>query len=291
MSNTHNPYYLPEPSHWPITGSIGLFLFFVGAATWLNGAGYGPWVLLAGLGIFIYMLFGWFGTVISESVSGKYNEQVEDSYRISMIWFIFSEVMFFAALFGALFYARMLSVPWLGGEGIGFMTNEVLWQGFVAEWPLSVMPDPSGFRVYEEVIPAWGIPAINTMILLLSGVTITLAHWALKENKRKPLKWWLFATVALGAIFVVMQAEEYIYAYQELNLTLESGIYGTTFFILTGFHGIHVTLGTIMLIVIWVRTLKGHFTEENHFAFEAVAWYWHFVDVVWLLLFVTVYWV
>jgi len=291
MSNSHNSYYLPEPSHWPITGSIGLFLFFVGAATWLNGASIGPWVLLTGLGILIYMLFGWFGTVIRESETGKYNAQVDDSYRISMIWFIFSEVMFFAALFGALFYARMLSVPWLGGEGIGFITNQTLWQGFVADWPLNVMPDPSGFRVYEEVIPAWGIPAINTMILLLSGVTITLAHWALKENKRKPLNWWLFATIALGVIFVVMQAEEYIHAYQELNLTLESGIYGTTFFILTGFHGLHVTLGTIMLIVIWARSLKGHFTDENHFAFEAVAWYWHFVDVVWLLLFVTVYWV
>jgi cytochrome c oxidase subunit 3 len=291
MSNSHNSYYLPEPSHWPIIGSIGLFLFFVGAATWLNGASIGPWVLLTGLGVFIYMLFGWFGTVIRESQAGKYNAQVDDSYRISMIWFIFSEVMFFAALFGALFYARMISVPWLGGEGIGFITNQTLWQGFVADWPLSVMPDPSSFRVYEEVIPAWGIPAINTMILLLSGVTITLAHWALKENKRKALNWWLFATVALGVIFVIMQAEEYIYAYQELNLTLESGIYGTTFFILTGFHGLHVTLGTIMLIVIWARSVKGHFTEENHFAFEAVAWYWHFVDVVWLLLFVTVYWV
>lgn len=291
MSETQNSYYLPEPSHWPITGSIGLFTIFTGAAIWLNGSGAGPWVMCIGLAIFIFMLFGWFGTVIRESESGKYNDQVDDSFRMGMIWFIFSEVMFFACLFGALFYARMLSVPWLTGEGIGFMTNQILWPGFVGEWPQNVMPDTTSFSVYTEVIPAWGVPAINTMILLASGVTVTLAHWALKENKRRALSGWLLATVVLGFVFVGMQADEYRHAYHELNLTLESGIYGTTFFMLTGFHGLHVTLGAIMLTVIWARTLKGHFTEEHHFAFEAVAWYWHFVDVVWLLLFVTVYWV
>lgn len=291
MADTHNAYYLPEPSHWPITGSIGLFTIFIGAAVWLNGSGTGPLILVAGLGVFIFMLFGWFGTVIRESEAGKYNDQVDDSFRMGMIWFIFSEVMFFACFFGALFYARMLSVPWLSGEGAGFMTNQILWPDFVAEWPKSVMPDPSLFSVYTEVIPAWGVPAINTIILLISGVTITLAHWALKENNRRALSAWLLATVILGFVFVVMQADEYMHAYHELNLTLESGIYGTTFFLLTGFHGLHVTLGAIMLTVIWARTLKGHFSEERHFAFEAVAWYWHFVDVVWLLLFVTVYWV
>jgi len=291
MADTHKSYYLPEPSHWPITGSIGLFLFFVGAAIWLNGSSIGPLVLFGGFAIFVYMLFGWFGTVIRESEAGKYNEQVDDSFRMGMIWFIFSEVMFFACFFGALFYARMLSVPWLSGEGVGFMTNQILWPDFVAEWPKNVMPDPGSFSVYSDVVPAWGVPAVNTVILLASGVTLTLAHWALKENKRRALSGWLLATVILGFIFVVMQAEEYIHAYQELNLTLESGIYGTTFFMLTGFHGLHVTLGAIMLTVVWARTLKGHFTEERHFAFEAVAWYWHFVDVVWLLLFVTVYWV
>jgi len=291
MSDTQNSYYLPEPSHWPITGSIGLFLFFIGAAIWLNGSSAGPLVLFGGFAVFVYMLFGWFGTVIRESEAGKYNDQVDDSFRMGMIWFIFSEVMFFACFFGALFYARMLSVPWLSGEGVGFMTNQILWPDFVAEWPKNVMPDPDSFAVYTDVVPAWGVPAINTIILLASGVTITLAHWALKEHKRRALSGWLLATVILGFIFVVMQAEEYIHAYQELNLTLESGIYGTTFFMLTGFHGLHVTLGAIMLTVVWARTLKGHFTEERHFAFEAVAWYWHFVDVVWLLLFVTVYWV
>jgi cytochrome c oxidase subunit 3 len=199
--------------------------------------------------------------------------------------------MFFACFFGALFYARLLSVPWLSGESVGFLTNYILWPDFVAQWPGNVMPDPSRFRVYEEVIPAWGVPAFNTVILLSSGVTVTLAHWALKEGNRKGLVRWLFATFALGFFFVGMQAQEYYHAYHELNLTLNSGIYGTTFFMLTGFHGLHVTLGAIMLTVIWARSLKGHFTEERHFAFEAVAWYWHFVDVVWLLLFVTVYWV
>jgi cytochrome c oxidase subunit 3 len=290
-SESHGSYYLPQPSHWPITGSIGLFTIFIGAATWLNGADIGPWVMAAGFGVFTYMLFGWFGTVIRESEAGMYNGQVDDSFRMGMIWFIFSEVMFFACFFGALFYARMLSVPWLGGEGSGFITNQLLWPGFISEWPKSVIPDPSRFDVYTEVIPAWGVPAVNTVILLASGVTVTLAHWALKEGERKALCWWLAATVALGFIFVGMQADEYIHAYHELNLTLRSGIYGTTFFMLTGFHGLHVTLGAIMLTVILVRSIKGHFTEEHHFAFEAVAWYWHFVDVVWLLLFVTVYWV
>ena len=266
-------------------------MIFIGASIWLNGSGVGPVVLLAGFAIFIFMLFGWFGTVIRESEAGKYNNQVDISFRMGMIWFIFSEVMFFACFFGALFYARMLSVPWLSGEGVGFMTNQILWPEFVAEWPKNVMPSPEEFHVYTDVIPAWGIPAINTIILLASGVTVTLAHWALKENKRRALSGWLLATVILGFVFVVMQVDEYAHAYQDLNLTLASGIYGSTFFMLTGFHGLHVTLGAIMLAVIWARTLKGHFSEERHFAFEAVAWYWHFVDVVWLLLFVTVYWV
>ena len=288
---TDKLYYVPEPSHWPITGSIALFTAFIGAGMWLNGSGVGPWIMVAGLGILVYMLVGWFGTVIRESVGGLYNDQVDDSFRQGMVWFIFSEVVFFSAFFGALFYARFLVIPWLSGEGARFTTNEELWPGFAGEWPINVMPDPSGFSAYTEVIPAWGVPAINTMILLASGVTVTLAHWALKEGNRKGLVRWLFATFALGFIFVGMQIQEYYHAYHELNLTLESGIYGSTFFMLTGFHGLHVTIGSIMLVVIWLRSMKGHFSEEHHFAFEATAWYWHFVDVVWLLLFVTVYWV
>lgn len=290
MSTSNSGYYLPEPSHWPITGSIGLFTVFSGAAMWLNGVGVGPMVFLAGLAIFVYMLFGWFGTVIRESESGIFNQQVDASFRWGMFWFIFSEVMFFAAFFGALFYARVLSVPWLGGAGSELSTHEVLWPEFTASWPLSVMPDPSKFSAFTEVIPAWGVPALNTLILLSSGVTVTFAHWALKKNNRSQLCWWLFATLALGFLFVGLQAMEYAHAYNELGLTLNSGIYGTTFFMLTGFHGLHVTIGATMLTVIWLRAVKGHFKPDHHFGFEAVAWYWHFVDVVWLGLFVFVYW-
>jgi len=290
MSTSNSGYYLPEPSHWPIMGSIALFIAFFGAAIMLNGSGFGTLLLGVGLTILGFMLFGWFGTVIRESVGGLYNKQVDVSFRWGMGWFIVSEVMFFAAFFGALFYARIYSVPWLGGEGTGFSTHEFLWPEFVASWPMSVIPSPENFSVYEEIIPAWGVPALNTLILLYSGVTITFAHWALKKNNRSGLCWWLFATFALGFLFVGLQAYEYYEAYAHLGLTLNSGIYGSTFFMLTGFHGFHVTMGAVMLVIIWLRSLKGHFSEHNHFAFEAVAWYWHFVDVVWLFLFVFVYW-
>jgi cytochrome c oxidase subunit 3 len=207
-----------------------------------------------------------------------------------MFWFIFSEVMFFAGFFGALFYARTLSVPWLGGAGGELSTHEFLWPDFSPSWPMNVMPKPEDFSVYKEVIPAWGVPAWNTLILLSSGVTVTFAHWALKKNNRTALCWWLFATLSLGFLFVGLQAREYVHAFEELGLTLNSGIYGTTFFMLTGFHGLHVTIGATMLTVIWARALSGHFRPDHHFGFEAVAWYWHFVDVVWLGLFVFVYW-
>jgi cytochrome c oxidase subunit 3 len=290
MSESHSSYYLPDPSYWPIMGSIALFTSFVGAAIMLNGSHFGTLLLGVGLTILGFMLFGWFGTVIRESVRGIYNNQVDTSFRWGMGWFIFSEVMFFAGFFGALFYARVYSVPWLSGVGSGFATKEFLWPKFTGSWPLSVMPDPTNFSVYHEVMAAWGIPAINTLILLSSGITVTFAHWALKKNNRSGLCWWLFATFALGFLFVGLQGHEYAHAYEKLGLTLNSGIYGSTFFMLTGFHGFHVTMGAIMLVVIWLRSLKGHFSEHNHFAFEAVAWYWHFVDVVWLFLFIFVYW-
>ena len=290
MSTSSRSYYLPEPSHWPIMGSIGLFSVFVGAALWLNKVGVGPMVMVFGLAVFVYMLFGWFGTVIRESEMGIFNSQVDVSFRWGMFWFIVSEVMFFAGFFGALFYARVLSVPWLGGAGSEFSTHEFLWPSFNPSWPMSVMPDPSTFSAYKEVIPAFGVPAVNTLILLSSGGTVTAAHHALKKNQRSALCWWLFATLTLGFLFVGLQASEYADVYHELCLTLKSGIYGTTFFMLTGFHGLHVTIGATMLTVIWLRSLRGHFKPEHHFGFEAVAWYWHFVDVVWLGLFVFVYW-
>lgn len=280
-------YYVPHGSHWPILGSIGLFLLVGGFAAMLNGSGAGSTVMIIGALTVLVMIVGWFGTVIKESESGTYNEQVDLSFRWGMGWFIFSEVMFFAAFFGALFYARVYSVPWLGGEGSGMLTNETLWPSYEAAWPTNGPGDLGGTF---SAMGALGIPALNTLILLSSGVTVTLAHWALKQNRRMGLILWLFVTVALGGIFVGFQAYEYIHAYHELNLTLGSGIYGSTFFMLTGFHGAHVTIGAIMLAVMLGRAIRGHFTPDNHFAFEAAAWYWHFVDVVWLGLFIFVYW-
>jgi cytochrome c oxidase subunit 3 len=204
-----------------------------------------------------------------------------------MFWFIFSEVMFFSAFFGALFYARNMAIPWLGGDSNNFFTNLLLWGGYESTWPSN---GPGNLGGEYEVMEPFGLPLINTAILLTSSVTVTIAHHMLRENRRLLLNVFLAATFILGFIFVVLQAEEYVHAYQEMNLKLTTGIYGSTFFMLTGFHGMHVTIGAIMLTVIWLRTMKGHFTPENHFAFEAVAWYWHFVDVVWLGLYVFVYW-
>jgi cytochrome c oxidase subunit 3 len=286
MTEAHGGYYVPHhASPWPITGSVGLFLMLGGFAHLLHGGA--PYVMILGAALVMVMMFGWFRTVIKESQAGTYNDQVDMSFRWGMGWFIFSEVMFFGAFFGALFYARMYSVPWLGGAGNNAATHELLWPAFDALWPTNGPADVGGTF---ETMPAWGIPALNTLILLSSGVTVTWAHWGLKKGNRQQLILGLLATVALGFLFLGFQIHEYHEAYTELNLTLGSGIYGTTFFMLTGFHGAHVTIGAIMLTVILLRSIKGHFTAEHHFAFEAAAWYWHFVDVVWLGLFIFVYW-
>ncbi|MGD8234572.1 MAG: cytochrome c oxidase subunit 3 [Chromatiales bacterium] len=284
---SHDHYYVPHGTNWPIIGTIGLTTLFVGFSNYLNGNSIGTWFMLAGVAIVVYMMFRWFGEVIDESLSGKYSDQVDTSFRMGMGWFIFSEVMFFAAFFGALFYARVLSIPWLGGEGNNVMTNAVLWSGFEAAWPTNGPGEVGGDF---QIVGAWGIPAINTLILLTSGVTVTFAHWALKQGNNSKTTLWLAATVALGFLFVGLQAYEYQHAWKDLNLTLGSGIYGSTFYLLTGFHGLHVTIGAIMLFVMMLRSARGHFTPHNHFAFEASAWYWHFVDVVWLGLFIFVYW-
>ena len=288
--STQTAYYVPHGSHWPIVGSVALASLFIGTSAFLNESSIGLPLMGLGTAMLLIMLFGWFGTVIKESETGTYNEQVDLSFRWGMMWFIFSEVMFFAAFFGALFYARMFSLPWLGGEATGAATNFYLWPTFEALWPLAAN-GPAGIGGGFQTIGAWGIPALNTLILLTSGATVTWAHHGLKSNNRSILIWGLFLTVALGMIFVGFQAYEYLHAYNDLNLTLKSGIYGSTFFMLTGFHGLHVTLGAIILLVILFRSIFGHFTSEKHFAFEAAAWYWHFVDVVWLGLFVFVYWV
>jgi cytochrome c oxidase subunit 3 len=288
----HDPqrYYFPHGSRLPFFGSVSLLVLMSGAAATLNGAAAGAWVLGAGFVLLCVLFFSWFGVVIRENQVGLYNEQVDRSFRMGMMWFIFSEVMFFAAFFGALFYARTLSVPWLGGEGSKAVTN-LLWPGFEASWP-SNGPGELGPREdgSYEIIPAFGLPAVNTALLLTSGLTITIAHHALKMSHRGALKVFLALTFLLGFAFLGVQAHEYGDAYTEHGLQLGTGIYGSTFFMLTGFHGLHVTVGAIMLVVIWLRCLKGHFTPRQHFAFEAVAWYWHFVDVVWLGLFIFVYW-
>jgi cytochrome c oxidase subunit 3 len=275
-------YYIPEPSRWPIFGSFALLSMALGAASWFNGAGWGKYLLLVGLLILFFMLAGWFSTVAHESEGGTYNKQVDSSFRWAMSWFIFSEVMFFGAFFGALFYMRVISVPDLGS----LQSQALIWPGFQSAWPVS----GPGIKAQFTPMEAWGIPAINTLILLTSGVTVTIAHWGLLKNNRTQLIWGLVATVLLGMTFLSLQIFEYAHAYSQLNLKLTMGAYGATFFMLTGFHGFHVTVGTIMLIVILFRSVAGHFKPEHHFGFEGVAWYWHFVDVVWLMLFIFVYW-
>jgi cytochrome c oxidase subunit 3 len=286
-STASEKYYVPHGSPWPIVGSLALFTTVGGGALWLNHVHAGPWILTLGLALLIFMFIGWFGVVIRESESRLYNAAVDRSFRMGMMWFIFSEVMFFAGFFGALLYARQFSVPWLGGEGTKLLTKVIRGDTFEATWPTN---GPGHIGGDFQVIPAFGLPAINTAILLTSGVTITIAHHALKAGNRQLLNIFLALTWMLGFLFVYLQATEYIEAYTHHNLKLSTGIYGSTFFPLTAFHGFHVTVGALMLLVVWFRCLKGHFTPTHHFAFEGAAWYWHFVDVVWLGLFIFVYW-
>ncbi|WP_293778203.1 cytochrome c oxidase subunit 3 [uncultured Oxalicibacterium sp.] len=275
-------YFVPGPSRWPMMAGISLLVMMAGASAWVNDVGWGAYVNLAGLLGFLFVLYFWFGDAIKESEGGLYSKRIDVSFRWSMSWFIFSEVMFFAAFFGALFYARSISMPWLAD-----LDHKLLWPDFSAHWG-GVGP-ANTVESFSTMGPFW-IPTINTALLLTSGVTLTIAHHAIREGKRSQTAIWLAATILLGAVFMGFQAYEYIHAYRDLNLKLTSGIYGSTFFLLTGFHGFHVTMGAIMLAVVLYRVLKGHFTADNHFAFEGAAWYWHFVDVVWLGLYVVVYW-
>jgi cytochrome c oxidase subunit 3 len=287
MSSLANDnYFIPEPSRWPLVTVIGMTLFMFGIGMTVNDIGMGPVMMGMGMMTIGYLFFGWFSDVIGESHSGVYNAQVDRSFRHGMVWFILSEVFFFMAFFGSLLYVRVFAIPWLGGEGqLG--ASHMLWENFVAMWPTNGPGNVSG--AYEVMKPG-GLPAINTALLLSSGVTVTIAHWGLKKGNRSQLIWALAATVALGFAFVACQAYEYGHAYAEMNLTLKTGIYGATFYMMTGFHGFHVTIGAIMLCAILGRSIKGHFSAHNHFGFEAVAWYWHFVDVVWLGLYFFVYW-
>jgi cytochrome c oxidase subunit III len=285
MSSQHAaaPYYfVPGPSKWPVLAGMSMLLTMAGASAWVNDIAWGQYVNILGIIGTLVVLYGWFGDAIKESEGGQYSARVDVSFRWSMSWFIFSEVMFFGAFFGSLFYARAISMPWLAD-----LDNKILWPDFIAHWG---NVGPAGVVESFGTMGPFPIPTINTALLLISGVTLTISHHALRAGHRAQTAFWLFLTILLGAVFMGFQAYEYMEAYSQLNLKLTSGVYGSTFFMLTGFHGFHVTMGAIMLSVVLYRVMKGHFTPEHHFAFEGAAWYWHFVDVVWLGLYVVVYW-
>lgn len=287
-SGTKPYYFVPAPSRHPAMASFGLLCIILGAQQWINGAGWGEYLLLFGFLWLFTVLFQWFRQAIGESEAGSYGHKVDLSFRWSMSWFIFSEVMFFGAFFTALWWMRAHSVPALGG-----LDNALLWPDFKAVWPTlapGATASPAGIiEPFQTMTPFW-LPTINTALLLSSGVTVTIAHHALRENHRGRTIVFMWLTVLLGATFVGVQAYEYFHAYHELNLKLSSGAYGSTFFMLTGFHGFHVIVGMLMLLFITLRIMKGHFTPDHHFGFEGAAWYWHFVDVVWLGLYTLVYW-
>ncbi len=281
-------YFVPQPSRHPVLAAFGLFWVAFGALQWINGAGWGRYLFFFGLAWLLGVLFQWFRDSVRESEGGRYGRKVDLSYRWSMSWFIFSEVMFFGAFFTALWWVRAHSIPALGD-----LDNALLWPDFKAVWP-TVAPGSTGspagiVEPFQVMTPFW-LPTINTALLLSSGVTLTIAHHALRQNHRGRTIAFMWLTVLLGASFAGVQAYEYFHAYTEMNLKLSSGAYGSTFFMLTGFHGFHVIVGMLMLLFITLRLMKGHFTPEHHFGFEGAAWYWHFVDVVWLGLYTLVYW-
>ena len=281
-------YFVPGPSRHPVMAAFGLFWVILGAAQWINGHDWGKWSLLVGLLWWAFTLKQWFGDAIRESEGGMYSDRIDVSFRWSMGWFIFSEVMFFAAFFGALFWSRGYSIPTLGS-----LDNALLWPDFNGLWPsvaAGATASPAGTVEAFATMGPWPIPTINTALLLTSGVTLTIAHHALIANHRARCIGFMWLTVLLGIVFLGFQGYEYFHAYHELNLKLNSGIFGSTFFMLTGFHGFHVFVGMLMLLFITLRLMKGHFTPDRHFGFEGAAWYWHFVDVVWLGLYVVVYW-
>ncbi|TDP71366.1 cytochrome c oxidase subunit 3 [Roseateles toxinivorans] len=281
-------YFVPAPSRHPVMAAFGLLLVILGAGQWINGHQWGAYSLGAGLIWWAFVLKQWFGEAIHESESGLYSDRIDVSFRWSMSWFIFSEVMFFAAFFGALGWARMSSVPNLGN-----IENMLLWPDFKSIWPsvaAGFTAAPAGVVEPFTTMGPWPLPTINTALLLTSGVTLTIAHHALIAGQRSKTIAWMWITVLLGVTFLGVQGYEYAHAYKDLNLKLSSGIYGSTFFMLTGFHGFHVFVGMLMLLFITLRLQKGHFTPERHFGFEGAAWYWHFVDVVWLGLYIIVYW-
>ncbi len=251
-------YHLVEPSPWPLVGSLSVLVLAVGAVGWMHDWENFRYVFLAGLAGLLFTMYRWWSDVVREAHAGFHTPVVQIGLRYGMILFIASEVMFFVSWFWAYFNAALFPPESIGGV-----------------WP------PEGIRTFDP----WHIPFINTLILLLSGTTVTWAHHSLLEGDRRGLVRGLWLTVLLGMTFTGLQAYEYAHA----AFGLSSGIYGSTFFLATGFHGLHVIIGTIFLAVCLVRAIKGDFTPDHHFGLEAAAWYWHFVDVVWLFLFACIY--
>ena len=281
-------YFVPQPSRHPAMAAFGLLFMMFGGTQWINGIDWGKYLVLFGLLWLFGVLFQWFRDAVNESEAGQYSRKIDLSFRWSMTWFIFSEVMFFGAFFTALWWMRGHSVPALGG-----LENAVLWPDFKAVWPslaAGATASPAGIvEPFQTMTPFW-LPTINTALLLSSGVTLTIAHHALRENHRGRTIAFMWITVLLGLVFLFVQGYEYFHAYSDLNLKLTSGAYGSTFYMLTGFHGFHVFIGMLMLLFITLRLMRGHFSSDTHFGFEGAAWYWHFVDVVWLGLYILVYW-
>ncbi len=284
----NHDYHLVDPSPWPIVASLSAFAMAVGAIVWMRsmggGAGLfgmnGPWLFAAGFAGVAASSFFWWGDIIRESKAGDHTPVVQLHLRYGMILFIASEVMFFVAWFWAyfdvaLFPAGVSNIPGTQ-EVVGLVARNELTGG---EWP------PQASENFKHTFDPWGLPLVNTLVLLLSGVTVTWAHHALLHNKRSQLILGLAVTVLLGLLFTGLQAYEYGHA----AFSFPGHIYGSTFFMATGFHGAHVIIGTIFLFVCLVRAMRGGFTPEKHFGFEAAAWYWHFVDVVWLFLFASIY--
>jgi cytochrome c oxidase subunit 3 len=291
MGSSHSKehdYHLVDPSPWPLLASIAALVMAVGAIIWMKslggGAGVfgvtGPWVFAAGSAGITAVAYMWWRDVIREAHKGDHTPVVQLHLRYGMILFIASEVMFFVAWFWAYFDASLFPgevyTPVNVAEQIGMVQRNTLTGG---TWP----PQPTD--AFQSTFDPWGLPLVNTLILLLSGCTVTWAHHALLNDDRRGLILGLVATVVLGAIFTCLQAYEYGHA----AFSYSGHIYGATFFMATGFHGAHVVIGTIFLFVCLIRALQGHFSPKQHFGFEAAAWYWHFVDVVWLFLFAAIY--
>ncbi len=271
MADAHaknHDYHLVNPSPWPFIGAMAAFVMAIGAVMWMHG-GTSAIVIIGFAGV-LYTMFMWWRDIINEAHAGDHTPVVGLHLRYGMLMFIASEIMFFVAWFWAFFDASLFS-----GEPI--QAARSLATGGV--WP------PKGTEIFD----AWHLPLLNTIILLTSGTTVTWAHHALLNKDRKGLIQGLMVTIALGAIFTCVQAYEYAHAAFAFNRDSGGNIYGSTFFMATGFHGFHVLVGTIFLAICLFRAMKGHFTPEQHFGFEAAAWYWHFVDVVWLFLFAAVY--